>query len=228
MAFAAISFCSACADVGPPLEERRRQARGDLGRHRLRRDGRRRAGSGPGCGRGGGSACSRSPRSAARARGSWRRDLAEGGLGVRGLEGRGGALLELAVEEIVGLLEGVDRLRRDRELLVELAEVEVRRWRPRETSVSRTPRRASSVARYCALAASFRRRMRPQRSSSQPKLTLTLVQVAGRRAERRDEDGVAAARPLAAVVDLGEELRARDAGAAPRASSTRAAAIWTS
>ena len=37
------------------------------------------------------------------------------------------------------------------------------------TSESSTPRRPSSVARYCARAASFSRRMRPQTSSSQAK-----------------------------------------------------------
>lgn len=46
-----------------------------------------------------------------------------------------------------------------------------------DTSVSRTPRRASSLARYWALAASLRRRIRPQTSSSQPKLTLTSLRL---------------------------------------------------
>ena len=43
-----------------------------------------------------------------------------------------------------------------------------------ETSESNTPLRASSVARYWAFAASFKLRMRPHKSISQPKLTLTL------------------------------------------------------
>ena len=63
-----------------------------------------------------------------------------------------------------------------------------------DTSESSTPRRASSLARYWAFAASFRRRMRPQMSSSQPKFTLTLLRLrvavllGGRYTELRPRD----------------------------------------
>ena len=130
--------------------------------------------------------------------GDLRRDLAERRRGVGGLEGGGRALVELALEEVVGLLEGVHGLLRDHELRVELAEREVRAWRrPRPARAGRRAARPR-VARYWAFAASFSRRIRPQMSSSQPKLTLASSRFAGRRAVGAELDRVAAARPAAA------------------------------
>jgi len=61
---------------------------------------------------------------------------------------------------------------RDRELAVELEELEVA-VATSLTSVTTTPRRASSVARYCARAVSVERRMRPQTSISHAALNAT-------------------------------------------------------
>ena len=124
-ALAATRSCSACADVGPPLQQRRGQAGRDV--RRQRRERARRAGW----------AAAVAPEQEvdlvlpghdrALDLGDLGRHLAQRGLGARGLQRRGGAALEPAVEEVVGVLEGGGRAPRDLQLGVQLAQLEVGR-----------------------------------------------------------------------------------------------------
>ena len=137
---------------------------------------------------------------------SWR----AGASALLGLEGRRGAPVEPLVEQVEGLLEGARGPAGDFQLEVELAELEVARATS-ETSERKTPRRASSEARYWASAASFSRRIRPQRSISQEALTLSWIRRSFRTAGL---PAVPRARP--APGSEGKTRDADDPGVGPR------------
>ncbi len=104
---------------------------------------------------------------------------------------------------------------RDHELVVELAEREVG---PRDVGNQREQDSAARLLaspRTRAFAASLSRRIRPQMSSSQPKLTLASQRFVVAVLFGSEEDRVAAAGKAAADVDLREELRAGDARVRP-------------
>ena len=136
-------------------------------------------------------------------------------LRARRLQGGGRSALEPAVEEVVGVLEGGGRALGDLELRRPARAGPCRRRpRPRPATGGRrgAPLRSPGIR---ARAASLRRRMRPQRSSSHEKPTSTDHAVSASPA--RVEDRVRAARcHRALVVDGGKQLGADDAVAGAR------------